>query len=633
MKKFFIVCVFALTLGLLSSPVFAIQYCKDFLEDGNPGGWTSSLKTFDDEATVSFNQTFELDVWVNDLPEGMFTGGFTLYYDPQKIEVLDILPYDGTNGPWSSGSSVIVDVEPGTYFVALAQMGCADPDADGDLILAKIILKTIATHEPTSITIITDDVPGYDMFVNCISPYIVYDSLISPNTMNLFQLPCITDDDCLDSLYCNGIESCDEGICQSGLLPCDDLNECTEDCNEDLDQCTSLPLPYGTPCTDDANPCTDDFCVSSVCSHPNNNDPCDDSIDCTEADACTDGSCTGTPNNSLCSDGKQCTDDYCDAQIGCINDILTGPCEDGLYCTQGDQCDEQGDCIPGEDPCELPLLCNEDHDTCGLCFSDEECDDGDVCTDDICNPEQGCLYTNNNAPCQDGLYCTTGDICTDGECLGRFQRFCTSGPNQCEEGICDEELDQCTIGPKEDGAECDDGIYCNGVDTCIQGNCDDHPGDPCQYCFSIGCICDESKDSCIDCLADLDCDGICDPGNSEPNCTGTDNCPTFSNPLQHDSYPPGGNGCGDACECEGNFNPDVDDDVDGSDGAIFKADFGRNEYNGPCESAGNPCHGDFECDGDVDGTDASIFKADFGRNEYFYPCPSCPTDPWCNYPE
>ena len=47
--------------------------------------------------------------------------------------------------------------------------------------------------------------------------------------------------------------------------------------------------------------------------------------------------------------------------------------------------------------------------------------------------------------------------------------------------------------------------------------------------------CDESKDSCIDFLVDLDCDGICDPGNSEPNCTGTDNCPTFSNPLQHDS--------------------------------------------------------------------------------------------------
>ena len=154
-------------------------------------------------------------------------------------------------------------------------------------------------------------------------------------------------------------------------------------------------------------------------------------------------------NNSLCSDGKQCTDDYCDAQIGCINDILTGPCEDGLYCTQGDQCDEQGDCIPGEDPCELPLLCNEDDDTCGLCFSDEECDDGDVCTDDICNPEQGCLYTNNNAPCQDGLYCTTGEYVLMVNALADSKDFALAGLTDVKKAYVMEGLDQCTMGQKK----------------------------------------------------------------------------------------------------------------------------------------------------------------------------------------
>ena len=32
---------------------------------------------------------------------------------------------------------------------------------------------------------------------------------------------------------------------------------------------------------------------------------------------------------------------------------------------------------------------------------------------------------------------------------------------------------------------------------------------------------------------------------------------------------------------------------------------------------------------DVDGTDAAKFKEDFGRDQYNNPCPSCLTDPWC----
>jgi hypothetical protein len=34
---------------------------------------------------------------------------------------------------------------------------------------------------------------------------------------------------------------------------------------------------------------------------------------------------------------------------------------------------------------------------------------------------------------------------------------------------------------------------------------------------------------------------------------------------------------------------------------------------------------------DVDGTDAAKFKEDFGRSPFSSPCPDCPTDPWCVY--
>ena len=56
--------------------------------------------------------------------------------------------------------------------------------------------------------------------------------------------------------------------------------------------------------------------------------------------------------------------------------------------------------------------------------------------------------------------------------------------------------------------------------------------------------------------------------------------------------------------CEGDF--DGDSDVDGSDLAVFAADFGRTDCSGDCE-------GDF--DTDVDESDLAVFASDFGRTD------------------
>jgi len=97
---------------------------------------------------------------------------------------------------------------------------------------------------------------------------------------------------------------------------------------------------------------------------------------------------------------------------------------------------------------------------------------------------------------------------------------------------------------------------------------------------------------------------------------------------QEDGYPPGGNGLGDVCDCEGDF--DCDGDCDGSDAALFKSDFGRSDFNNPCGNV-HLCNGDFDCDNDCDGTDASLFKQDFGRSSFNNPCPGCIQGEWCNY--
>ena len=118
---------------------------------------------------------------------------------------------------------------------------------------------------------------------------------------------------------------------------------------------------------------------------------------------------------------------------------------------------------------------------------------------------------------------------------------------------------------------------------------------------------------------DIDCDSIPD---------GEDNCPGHSNPFQEDTYPPQGNNIGDPCDCEGNF--DCDEDVDGTDAAGFKVDFGRSNFLDPCTNE-DQCNGDFDCDNDCDGTDAALFKSDFGQSTFNNPCPNCSVGIWCKY--
>ena len=71
-----------------------------------------------------------------------------------------------------------------------------------------------------------------------------------------------------------------------------------------------------------------------------------------------------------------------------------------------------------------------------------------------------------------------------------------------------------------------------------------------------------------------------------------------------------------AAPCDGDYEPDGD--VDGSDLAVFAADFGRTDCS-------NDCEGDFNSDDDVDGSDLAVFVSDlavfvkdFGRTD-------CPT--------
>ena len=108
-----------------------------------------------------------------------------------------------------------------------------------------------------------------------------------------------------------------------------------------------------------------------------------------------------------------------------------------------------------------------------------------------------------------------------------------------------------------------------------------------------------------------------------------DNCPNNYNPNQKDSYPPSGNGIGDACDCEGDFN--CDGIVNAVDAGFITGGFKqRTKLSNPCTNE-NPCNGDFDCDGDVDNDDKAIFYADSRRGKNKNPCPACEVGDWCEY--
>ncbi len=353
---------------------------------------------------------------------------------------------------------------------------------------------------------------------------------------------CNTNPDCDDGLFCNGAETCVSGNCQAGTPSnCNDGIACTTDsCNEATDSCDHAPnhgscndglfcngtetcnvstgCQAGTaPNCDDGIACTTDSCNEGTdsCDHTANNAACDDGLYCNGAETCnvSTGCQAGTGPN--CDDGIACTVDSCnEGTDSCDHAANHAACDDGLFCNGAETCNVATGCQAGSDPCP-GQLCDEPTDTCVNCQTNGDCDDGlfcngteicnagscgpgsppncddgIACTGDSCNEgTDSCDHAPNNAACDDGLFCNGVETCN-------VSTGCQAGtaPN-CDDGIactgdsCNEGTDSCDH--TANNAACDDGLYCNGAETCN---------------LSTGCVagtdpcapdpCDEATDTC-----------------------------------------------------------------------------------------------------------------------------------------
>jgi TolB protein len=138
----------------------------------------------------------------------------------------------------------------------------------------------------------------------------------------------------------------------------------------------------------------------------------------------------------------------------------------------------------------------------GACSKHDDCDDGNVCTQDICKPHTGtCEYhpTRQRLACDDGNACTSVDACDHGVCRGSDlpdgescsdgnactkQDTCQSGActgadpvicspsDQCHvAGTCNTATGSCSDPAAPDGTACDDTETCSGQDACDAGVC------------------------------------------------------------------------------------------------------------------------------------------------------------------
>jgi hypothetical protein len=141
----------------------------------------------------------------------------------------------------------------------------------------------------------------------------------------------------------------------------------------------------------------------------------------------------------------------------------------------------------------------------------------DTCSVGYCDNQIGCkvMPKNDGAPCDDMLYCTVNDHCVGGQCKGD-PKPCVPPGDPCKTGVCNEATDTCIIVPGNDGAACDDKNACTQGETCSSGTCGN--GQP----ANAGGACDD-HDACTT-VDTCNANGQCVGGSPILQCVNGDGC-------------------------------------------------------------------------------------------------------------
>lgn len=251
---------------------------------------------------------------------------------------------------------------------------------------------------------------------------------------------------------------------------------------------------------------------------------CNVDLDCPAWSPCLGGMClAGHCTTRVLADGSACND-----QSACtFGDLCSAgqcrgspvQCSDGNTCTE-DVCDPKNGChyfTLKDKPCDGGATCVLHQCSDGSCEATglPACDDNNPCTVDLCTQEIGCHFEKlEGTICEDGNPCTAADICQFGKCAG-LGESCNDG-NPCTDDTC-APGGGCVHVPHN--KLCSDGDFCTSWDRCQGGQCKGTAkvcvdGDPCTEG-----VCDTQTGMCG---AQVTVDGtVCDDGTA---CTTGTKC-------------------------------------------------------------------------------------------------------------
>ena len=243
----------------------------------------------------------------------------------------------------------------------------------------------------------------------------------------------LSGNECMDGDVCTTADHCEDGQCVGSPVICDDKNDCTDDLCTEEGGCEYLP--NALPC-DDADPCTvSDLCKQGECHGFAVDCDCLEDEDCAaldDGDACngtlvcnTDKlpyQCVVKPESTVecpVPEGPEaiCLKAACDPSDGGCSLV---PDHEGYACGTGDKCSVGATCVAGS--CIGGFLLN--------------CEDVNPCTEDSCDPSDGCQHQPKDGSCSDDNICTSGDLCADGQCVPGEPLVCDDG-NPCTADSCD----------------------------------------------------------------------------------------------------------------------------------------------------------------------------------------------------
>ena len=338
---------------------------------------------------------------------------------------------------------------------------------------------------------------------------------------------CTVDADCDDGLWCNGAETCAAGTCQAGTArSCDDGLFCNgaETCNESTDSCDAGADPCGAFGCDEAG----DVCLECAVDAD-----CDDGAFCNGAETCAAGICQA--GSDPCP-GQSCDEagDVCSAQNGPQDAVYDAGLGAPACTVAGSECDSlallDGRGTVGPEPNQPNTLDSCTDGTSGSYHSDESNDRLVVKTLDGADMTEGAtvqveatvygystgtsdhldLYYAADATSPSWTLITTIDLSSGGVQTLSAQYTLPAGSLQavranfryngsqssCSSGSYDDADDlvfAVSGGVPECAADadCDDGLFCNGAESCGAGSCQ-AGSDPCP-----GQSCDEGTDTCV----------------------------------------------------------------------------------------------------------------------------------------